>query len=127
MANFTLTQEQYSSLVALAREGAVHRGPEIVQGLEAWLRLIESANGVQRSFVMVQWQEAGQPLPPGTFFPTTWPPELRATLELVTRPISRADVDTLLTAKAATPMSVLVTRDPNGIVGWTALDDFFPT
>ena len=125
--NFELTQEQYESLVFLARKGAAADSADKVLELEEWLRLIEKSNNITRSFVMVQWQEAGSPLPTGTFFPTTWPPELRATIELVTRPVARDDVDKLLEAKATNPHEVMVTRDPNGIVGWTELDAFFTT
>jgi hypothetical protein len=123
--DFTLDQQQYEALIFLAREGAKATGR--VQELEQWLKIIEKANGVSRSFVLVQWQEAGEPLPPGTFFPSVWPPDKRASVELTTRPVSRADVDALLASHAKQPMTVLVTRDPQGLVGWTPLDDFFPT
>lgn len=123
--NFTLTQEQYEALVAFARKGAENEGQKAVTSLEAWLRLIEAANNITRSFVMVQWEDPDKALPPGTEFPEKWPPELRDSIELVTRPVARADVDELLASKAGTPMQVLCTRDPAGIVGWTAIDDFF--
>lgn len=124
---FTLTQEQYESLVHLARLGAATRGEGKQVELEQWLRLIEKENGVTRSFVLVQWQELDQPLPPGTDFPNKWPPELRQSIELVSRPVARADVDALLAQKARKPTAVLVTRDPEGLVGWKPLDAFFPT
>jgi len=124
---FTLTQEQYEALVVFAREGATQKGEERVRALEEWLRLIEKQNNVTRSFVLVQWQELSQPLPAGTFFPTKWPPELRRSIELVTRPVARADVDKVLAAYATSPTEVLCTRDPAGVLGWTPIDQFFVT
>jgi hypothetical protein len=121
---FTLTQEQYEALIALAREGAA---PDRLVELEEWLKEIEDANGITRSFLWVQWQEADAPLPPGTRFPEEWPPELRRSIELITRRVARADVDAVLDQYANDPVTVLVTPDPAGRVGWTPVDDFFVT
>ena len=125
MPSFTLTQQQYESLVALAREGASVSGK--TRSLEAFLKLIEKDNGITRSFVLVRWQELDAPLPTGTFFPTRWPPELQRTIEFVTRPVARADVDAMLATHATNPTSVMCTRDPAGIVGFQTLDAFFVT
>lgn len=121
--NFTLSQEQYESLIAFARLGAARQGktPE----LETWLRLIEKQNDVTRDTVTVLWQELNAPLPTGTFFPTTWPPTLKRTVELLTRPVARADIDAVLEAHATNPTSVMCTRDPGGVYGLTPIDDFF--
>ncbi len=125
--NFTLNQEQYEALIALSREGAAaSQDPNKITRLEDWLRSIEKANNVTRSFVLVQWQELDAPLPKGTFFPTSWPPEWRASIEYVGRPVARADVDKLLGQRAKNPTTVLCTRDPAGQVGWTPVADFFP-
>lgn len=124
--DFTLSQEQYEALVALSRAG-VASDPNQARDLEQWLRGIEKQNGVTRSFVKVQWQELGVPLPPGTFFPTKWPPEMRADIEFVTRPVAKVDVEKLLAQQAKKPTEVLCTRDPAGVVGWAPLDDFFQT
>lgn len=118
-----LSIEQYEALIALARTGA--NTPSRIVELDQWLRLIETQNGIIRDFVLVQWQELSGQLPPSTRFPTSWPPQLRHSIELLTRPICRADVDAVLAKYASEPLSVLVTRDPAGIVGWTAVDDFF--
>ncbi len=129
--DFTLTQEQYEALIALSREGTKLADgtydPEKSRQLDSFLKLIEKANGVTRSIVWVQWQETDAPLPPGTNFPEKWPPELRKKIELVTRPVARADVDALLSAHAKSPMAVLVTKDPAGILGYTPVDQFFIT
>lgn len=120
----SLEQQDYEALVALAREGAAGNSDK-VRKLESFLKLIEQASGINRYFLWVQWQEANQPLPPSTDFPEKWPPELRVSIELVTRPIAKADVQRLLAQRARQPMSVLVTPDPAGIVGWTELDVYF--
>jgi len=122
MATFTLNQEQYEALVALARAGAVG---DDVAALDAFLRDVETANGVTRYLVWVQWQEQDQPLPPTANFPAVWPPELRYRLELLTRPINKADIAEVLSLHARKPVGVLLTKDPAALIGWTKLDDFF--
>lgn len=122
--SFTLTQEQYESLISLARQG-VEGDVEKERQLDEWLRVIEKANGITRSIVWVQWQEADSPLPAGTRFPETWPPELRRKIELVSRPVARADVDAVITQHAKSPVNILVTRDPAGVLGYQTLDQFF--
>jgi len=128
---FTLDQQQYEALIALAQEGTKlpdgSIDPEKSRQLDSFLRLIEKANGVTRSIVWVQWQELDSPLPPGTRFPDKWPPELRRKIELVTRPVARVDVDALLAAYARKPLTILCSRDPAGILGYTPLEDFFTT
>jgi hypothetical protein len=124
---FTLTQEQYEALVALARKGALAEGVEPPRTLEIFLKEIEKKHGITRSFVLVQWQELGQPLPIGTFFPTTWPPQLRQSIELVSRPVAKSDVEAMLAQRARKPFEVLCSRDPSGVLGWTPIDQFFLT
>lgn len=121
--NFTLTQEQYEALIAKARQGA--ETDQKRRELEAFLKTIEEANGVTRDFVLVIWQELDQPLPPGTFFPTNWPPTLKRGIEFVSRLVAKSDVERMLAVHAAKPTSVMCTRDPAGIVGIKPIDDFF--
>ena len=129
--NFTLTQEQYESLVALAKEGTLHDDGTIDQEqarkLDEWLRLIEEANGVNRSIVWVQWQETDAPLPSTMNFPDEWPPNMRRRIELLSRPVSKVDVDAVLAAHAKKPTAVLCTRDPAGVLGYVPVEDFFIT
>lgn len=126
---FTLTTEEYEALVALAREGTkdVNGSPihDKAVVLNDFLVSLEKKNGITRDILWVQWQELDEPLPPGTRFPERWPPEKRVLLEYVTRRISRADVEEVLNANAKNPTSVLVTRDPGALYGWTELDAFF--
>lgn len=121
--NFTLTQEQYEALIAMARLGASTSAAQ--RTLDAFLKSIEKANGITRYALMIQWQETDQPVPPNVTFPQIWPPEQRFFLENLTRPIAKADVNKVLESKARKPLNVLVTPDPAGVVGWTPLDDFF--
>ena len=125
----SLSQQEYESLIALARAGAVDTDGNPDQNkllqIDAWLKLIEENNDITRDAVWIQWQESDSPLPPTTNFPDTWPPELRRNIELTTRLVARADVDAVLETQANSPVNVLVTRDPAARTGWTPLDDFF--
>lgn len=118
----SLDQEQYEALIALARKGATG---DDARRLDAFLQDLEAKNGIIRNTLWVQWQELNQPLPPGTNFPETWPPELRHRIDLISRPIARADVDAVLKEKARQPATVLVTTDPAALIGWTKVEDFF--
>jgi len=122
MKTVTLTLEQYEALSRLARNGAT---PDRVREIDAFLVDVEKANGVSRSFLWVQWQEAGQALPPTAKFPEVWPPELRMNIERVDRAISRADIEKALSSRARRPVKVMVTVDPGAELGWTPIDDFF--
>ena len=121
MTTFALSQEDYEALVALARIGsAANADPaQARRNLDACLRTIETANGVTRYAVWVQ------PLPPSTSFPASWPPTQRAYIEFLTRPVAKVDVAQVLQQQARKPVTVLVTRDPAALLGWTPLDLFF--
>lgn len=125
----SLQQDEYESLVELARQGTLNDDGSVQQekalALNTWLVSIETNNGITRYAVWVQWQEAGAPLPAGTNFPEVWPPQLRQYLALTSRPIAKADVLNMLASKAREPVSVLVTKDPAATAGWTELDVFF--
>jgi hypothetical protein len=124
-----LEQGEYETLIEFARQGTLNSDGTVNQdkalGLDSWLRMIEQKNGITRSFVWVQWQEQDAPLPRGVNFPKKWPPELRAAVALVSRPIAKSDVTSMLNVRAKKLTSVLVTRDPAALVGWTELDEFF--
>lgn len=126
MADFTLNQEQYEALIALARQGTAGDEQKTIE-LEQWLKLIEQQNGIERDFLWVQWQEMSAPLPSMANFPEVWPPQLRHPIELISRRIARADVEAVLEVQAVNPTAVLVTPDPNAQVGWSTLDQYFIT
>lgn len=125
----SLEQPEYEALVEFARRGTLdHEGrprAEDARLLEAFLVSIEKKSGIQRYTLWVQWQETAYPLPPGTRFPEKWPPELREQLTLTSRPIAKSDVTTLLANRAKSPVTVLVTADPAGLVGWSQLNEYF--
>ena len=127
--NFTLDQEEYEALIALARKGTFNENGQVIadkaRQLDAWLRKIEKENGVTRSFVWIQWQEVDTPVPTTASFPETWPPHLRYYLEMISRPVNKDDVQKVLQQKARKPVTVLVTRDPGAQVGWTTIDALF--
>ena len=124
-----LDEQQYSALVSLARAGtkdiAGNPIPEKARRLEEFLKGLERQSDIERSILLIQWQETDHLLPPGTNFPTKWPPEQRFLLELVSRPISKDDVMKVLDARARKPTNVLVTKDPAGLVGWATLNSYF--
>jgi len=125
---FTLTIEEYEALIALAREGTKDKEghpTDKARNLDEFLQRIEKENGVKRDAIWVQWQELDAPLPPQTDFPYKWPPSMRWYIELITRKVAKVDVEQVLAARAKNPTSVLVTRDPAGVVGWTQVDQFF--
>jgi hypothetical protein len=121
-ANITLTLGQYTSLVGLARTG-VQNKDQIV--LEDFLVSIEKANGITRYLLWVRWQERDEPLPPTVSFPTNWPPNLQRIIQQINRPVALADVNQILAAYAKSPINVMVTSDPNAILGWSTLGQFF--
>jgi hypothetical protein len=151
----TVSFQEYESLVFLAREGArlkgfmegaktdprlhvlleranVYTGQDANEArrLEEFLKSIEQKNGITRHYLAVRWQEMDQPLPPrtagaATRFPENWPPNLTGALELLSRPICRADVDAYLKQSASAPTNVMVTTDPGLILGWTSVDAYF--
>lgn len=113
----TLTNEEYTAVVTLARNS--QGTPEQITRLEAFFLDIEKRNNIKRYLLWVQWQEADTPLQPQTRFPEKWPPEYRRLLERMDRSIAKVDVDDLLSKEARKPVTVLVTEDPAGTVGWT--------
>jgi len=115
--------EQYESLVFFARNG-VKDNKKLVVDLEQWLKFIEKQNGITRYLVVVQWQEARED-PPNVAL-EDWPAKMRGTIEYVSRPIARVDVEKFLELKANDPVGVLVTKDPAAKVGWMTLDQMFP-
>ena len=119
--DMTLTQDEYTALVTLARRGA--DDPVILE--QALLRPIERRNGIIRYYLMVQWQDAAGVVPIGTEFPGNWPANLRAAIEQVDTPINRQQVEQMVALRANKPVSILVTSDPNGQVGWSELDQWF--
>jgi hypothetical protein len=129
MANFTLDQESYEALIALAQRGTYKPDGTIDQQqamvLDTFLQSIEKANGITRYSLWVRWMDPTAPLPPGVNFPKVWPVSLQYLLQFISRPVSKTDVLALVAQKTPNAMTVMVTPDPAALLGWTALDAFF--
>lgn len=129
MPNFTLTQEEYEALIALAQKSTVNPDGSVNQQqavvLNNYLKQIEQENGITRSSLWIRWQDPTAPLPPGTNFPKTWPPTLQYFLQLVSRPIAQSDVLTVVSQRTSNAQNIMVTTDPAALVGWTKLADYF--
>lgn len=110
----TMTRYQYEALLALAVQTS---RSETVQLRAA----IDAANEIGRFTLWVRWQDVTGAVPNTTNQFTNWPPEQQALLEM-DRPIARHDVEDVLRDRAVNPTTVLVTVDPEGIVGWTQID-----
>jgi hypothetical protein len=129
MATFTLSQEEYEALIALARRGTRSHDGRTDQlaalQLDSFLKQIEKENGITRYALWIQWQDPTAPLPPGTNFPETWPPNLRYYLEFISRPIAESDVLAVVNPRTPNAMNIMVTPDPAALLGWTPIADFF--
>lgn len=120
---YTLTMEEYEALAARARRA--QQTPDELRALSEFLRLIESKNGKSRFEMWVLWQEVDHDLPANTPFPTKWPPELKTRVEVLNRPVGKADVDAALRAHAKKPVTIMVTSDPGGEVGFDRYETVF--
>lgn len=113
-----LTRPQYDALMNAALAGDVAE----VQRLRD---IIDKANAVKRYYLSIRWQDVGGRPPPRIRLSEGWPRDQTYLLEL-DRPIARADVDSILEQQASNPVTVMVTPDRNGVVGWSLLEDYFP-
>jgi hypothetical protein len=127
--NLTISQEQYEALLAFAQRGTRCPDGNIDQNralaLDAALKDIESSNGITRYSLWVRWQDPTAPLPPGTNFPKTWPPNLQYFIQFLSRPITQSDVMAIVAQKTSNAVNVMVTPDPAALLGWTKVNDFF--
>lgn len=115
----TMERSEYDALInaAQAAEDAEVSNLDVLSLRNS----IDEANGITRYFLKVRWVNAGDNQRPK--LGQTWPPTLEHDIELE-RPISRTDVDQVITDQASNPVTILVTRDRRGNVGLTALDDY---
>lgn len=116
MATVTLTRPQYDALMSAALAGNT---AEVARLRD----IIDKANGIKRYFLYVRWQDVGGRPPPLIELGKGWPPNQTYKMEL-DRPIARADVDAIVAKAAVNPVSVMVTPDRAGIVGWSLIDDY---
>ena len=116
--SITITDAQYQSLLA-----AANGDTQIDVG--SLKSAIDAANGIVTYVLQIRWYEAGG-APPKAFDLRNgegWPSQQQVKLTM-TRPITRDDTDTVLSTSGINPVDPTVTRDPEGIVGWTLIDDY---
>lgn len=113
----TMSRTDYEALVDSARQNN--------QAAALVIRdRVDSDNAITRYVLLVRWKNVGgQPPSRVDLFKNPWPPSMTATIEL-DRKVSRDDVDQLLATRATNPTATMVTPDPQGIVGWTFIDDY---
>ncbi len=111
----TITRLQLDGLIAAGLAGNTSEVARIRD-------LVYDANSITIYRLHIRWQDVGGQPPPRIQI-TNWPESQSFLLELE-RAIARADVDTVLLDNASNPVSVMVTPDPNGEVGWTLLEDY---
>lgn len=116
MANLTITRVQLDALVAAGLAGDTDE-------VERLRDLVYAANDITLYRLSIRWQDAGGQPPPRIELGKGWPEDQTYLLELE-RAISRNDVDVVLNTQATHPVTVMVTPDPDGNVGWTLLEDY---
>lgn len=112
-----ITRAQYDALIAAALGGNLEEVRRIRD-------IVDKSNLIRRYVLYIRWQDGGGTPPRNIELGKPWPPELTTLLEL-DRPIGKDDVMTLVRSRAANPVSVLVTPDRAGVVGWSAIDTYF--
>lgn len=116
MPTITMLRSEYESLLSLAQQASR-------TGTLTLRASIDTANGIERFPLQIRWKDVGGRPPARLDMFQGWPAQETAFLELE-RPVTRNDVDALLRTRAVNPAVVMVTPDPDGIVGWTFLDDY---
>lgn len=114
--SISLSRDQYDLLLSYARR---ERAPDEL--LDDTQRRIDAANGVRRFALNIRWMARGGAAPTRIDIGKGWPPTQQFLLKM-DRAITREDVNAILRAQPSTPVSVNVTSDPRGVVGWTELD-----
>lgn len=112
----SLSRDQYELLLSYAR-----REREVDDLLADTQRRIDQANAVRRFVLNIRWMARDGASPRRIDIGKGWPPTQQVLLKME-RAIAREDVDAILRAQPSTPVSVNVTSDPRGVVGWTELD-----
>ena len=85
--------------------------------------LIDVANGITRYRLFIRWQDVGGDPPTRIELGQGWP-ALETFLLEQELPIAREDVNKVTETQASNPVSIQVTLDRNGVVGWTEIDLF---
>ncbi len=111
-----MTRTQYDALLALATAQDATAAAEIQEA-------VDLASAITRHVLIIRWQDVGGTQPRPIRHDQDWPPQTRYRLELE-RAISRQDVLDVLSHNASNPVGTQVTPDPDGVLGWSLLEDY---
>jgi len=117
----TLTEEQYTTLAGWAESYGT--AEDMYTTIRELTDLIERANSMTRQFLLVRWRDANAQYQGD--LGTDWPPQHQQQLLRFTTPWTYEDVMDAVNAQTTNPVTVEVTSDRTGTVGWYAIDDWF--
>jgi hypothetical protein len=110
----SMSRANYETLLTAALAGNAAAANEVST-------VVDRENSIRRYVLHVRWINVGGQGPSRVELGRGWPPESTYVIRAES-PISRLQVDEVLAQNATNPISVMVTRDPNGVVGWTEVD-----
>ena len=117
----TLDREDYITLAAWAENyGLANNRYSSIRELT---ERIELANDLDRHHVMVRWRDANARPVGGTGW--DWPPLHTQTLLRFGAPWTYDEVLATVMAQTTNPVTIEVTQDRTGLVGWYDIDTFF--
>lgn len=116
----TLTEDQFVTLTGWAE--AYGTANNLFRPIRDFTEQIENANGLTRQFLYVRWRDANARQEAGTW---DYPPQYTQLLLRYTTPWTYEEVLAVVAARTSNPVSIEVTRDRSGAVGWHDLDTFF--
>jgi len=127
MSDVTLSRDDYEVLRQLALLQVAATSSRRAE-LRRLLSRVESANSIDRYSVWVRWVDAQNTgVFPKEDFPKQWPPQQEVEVTVEGRPVSRADILAAIRAQGGgSPAQILVSKDPNKLVGWGTLDVLYP-
>ncbi len=121
MPNVTLSVEDYTTLAGWSESYGVAQ--DLYMSIREMTERIERANGLTRQYLMVRWRDGNALHPSG--FGSDWPPQYTQSLVRYTDPWTYDDVMAVVNAQTSKPVTVQVTTDRTGTVGWYDIAAFF--
>ena len=116
----TLTDEQFVTLAGWAEAYGVAN--DLFMSIRDFTEKLENANGLARQFLWVRWRDANARQEAGDW---DFPPQYTQQMLRYTTPWTYEDVQAVVAARTSNPVSIEVTRDRTGTVGWSDLNTFF--
>ena len=117
MSNVTVKSADWESLV-----GAVLK--QETDDLNTLLTRVDAQNSLNRYYLYVKWQDAGAKRPGPDDPIQDWPPWGFDWFVSYSR-FTKDFVEDFVARQSTNPLTILVTDDPAGEVGWYLLEDFF--